>query len=72
MRSGPGAKSVHARMSIIDRDGHVHTYVRTYVHHENRSLIQSLTLMRSAIIEVQAKLRIQFNTPDAVSAHFVH
>ena len=33
---------------IPDRDGHVHTYV----HHENRSLIQSLALMRSAIIKV--------------------
>ena len=25
-------------------------YVHTYAHHENRSLIQSLALMRSAII----------------------
>ena len=36
------------RMSINDipdRDGHVHMYV----HHENRSLIHSLALMRSAI-----------------------
>ena len=33
---------------IPDCDGHVHTYV----HHENRSLIQSLALMRSAIIKV--------------------
>ena len=31
---------------IPDRDGQV----RTYVHHENRSLIQSLTLMHSAIM----------------------
>ena len=34
---------------IPDCDGHVHTYV----HHENRSLIQSLTLMRSAINSLQ-------------------
>ena len=34
--------------NIPDHDGHVHTYV----HHENRSLIQSLALMRSAIIKV--------------------
>ena len=53
MCSGPRAKSMHlrrsfARMSINDipdRDGHV----RTYVHHENRSLIQSPVLMHSAI-----------------------
>ena len=38
-----------ARISIndiLDRDRHVHTHVR----HENRSLIQNLALMRSAII----------------------
>ena len=64
MCSGPRAKSMTrpaqlcTHMSIInDRDGHactyVHTYVRTYVDHENRSLIQSLTLMHSAINKVQ-------------------
>ena len=31
---------------IPDRDGCIHTYV----HHENRSLIQSFVLMRSALI----------------------
>ena len=34
---------------IPDRDGQVHTYV----HHENRSLIQSLALMCSAIIRIE-------------------
>ena len=35
--------------NIPDHDGHVHTYV----HHENRSLIQSLALMHSAIMQTQ-------------------
>ena len=36
-------------LNIPKRDGHI----RTYAHHENRSLIQSLALMRSAIISSQ-------------------
>ena len=41
---------------IPDRDGHVHTYV----HRENRSLIQSLALMRSAIIySLHQKIEVQ-------------
>ena len=34
---------------IPDCDGHIHMYVHTYIHHENRSLIQSLALMRLAL-----------------------
>ena len=45
-----------ARMSINDAtflivmNTYMYIHVCTYVHHENRSLIQSLTLMRSAIM----------------------
>ena len=59
MRSRPRAKSMHLRHGrpgcacachvttfLIVMD----TYIRVYVHHENRSLIQSLVLMRSAIM----------------------
>ena len=35
---------------LIVTDTYICTYIRTYVHHENRSLIQSLALMHSAII----------------------
>ena len=39
-----------AQIDIPERDRHIHTYVHTYVHCENRSLIQSLALMRSTIM----------------------
>ena len=61
MRSRPRAKSMHLRHGqpgcarachvttfLIVMDTYIH--VRVYVHHENRSLIQSLVLMRSAIM----------------------
>ena len=40
---------------IPDRDGHVHTYI----HHENRSLIQSLALMHLAITEITGNISLQ-------------
>ena len=46
----PGRDRRH-QIDIPKRDRHVHTYVRMHVHCENRSLIQSLTLMCSAINE---------------------
>ena len=66
MRSGPHTMSMHLRRSrpslcahmsinnIPDHDGHVHTSV----HHENRSFIQRLALMCSAITMELLSFRI--------------
>ena len=73
MCSGPHAKSVcisdtvgpavsaHVINNIPDHDGHVHVYI----HRENRSLIQSLTLMHWAIIShrVMSLVNMKYRSP---------
>ena len=47
------------------RDGHVRIYVHIYTYHVNRSLIQSLTLMRSAIIPRYHNTLTVYHSPHA-------
>ena len=47
--------SAIVQIEIPERDRHVRTYVRTHIHCENRPLIQSLTLMRSATMSHDRK-----------------
>ena len=45
-------------LTFLKRDGYVRTYIHTYAPSENRSHIQNLALMRSAIIITRRMLCI--------------